>query len=95
MYQTLSGLAPGPSSDGGAYAPLPRLEPHVPGDLQAIVSKAMSAQKSDRYPSAFELAEDLRRFLSGHPLRTRRHFWLWRGLAVLGVVAAGLLLWRC
>lgn len=95
LYQTLSGLAPAASNDGAPYAPLPRLEPHVPRDLQAIISQAMSAQKSDRYPSAFEMAEDLKRFLSGHLVRARRRSWLGRGLAVLGVVMAGMLLWRC
>ncbi|HEX2572652.1 MAG TPA: protein kinase [Polyangia bacterium] len=40
-------------------------QPGIPQDLVTIVSKAMAYRKEDRYPSARELAEDLRRFQTG------------------------------
>ena len=48
--------------------PPPRLEsiaPDVPPDLIAIVDKAMSRDPNQRYPSARELAAELKRFQSG------------------------------
>lgn len=37
----------------------------MPRELLAVVQKAMARAKEDRYPSARELAEDLRRFAHG------------------------------
>jgi serine/threonine protein kinase len=48
-------------------------EPRAPADLQAIVAKAMAADRNQRYPSAFELAEDLKRFQTGQ-LVAARHY---------------------
>jgi serine/threonine protein kinase len=85
LYHVLSGTAPGPSSEPtgpGARAPaaaprapepLAALEPRVPADLLAIVSKAMSPSPRGRYPSAFELAEDLKRFQAGQLVAARRY----------------------
>jgi serine/threonine protein kinase len=41
------------------------------GDLDAIVLKTLAKTPSDRYPSAAALAEDLRRYLAGQPVRAR------------------------
>lgn len=41
------------------------------GDLDAIVSMAMHPDPSRRYPSADALADDIRRHVSGHPVRAR------------------------
>lgn len=41
------------------------------GDLDAIVSMAMHPDPSRRYASADALADDIRRHLSGHPVRAR------------------------
>ncbi len=41
------------------------LPPEVSDDLRAIVLKAMARRPTDRYPSAKELAEDLKRWTSG------------------------------
>ncbi len=65
-----------PRTDGAdrARAPPPprRHEPRIPRDLETIVLKAMARDPADRYRSAAELAEDLRRFLGDRPIRARR-----------------------
>jgi serine/threonine protein kinase len=42
------------------------------GDLDAIVLKALHREPANRYGSATALAEDLRRYLAGEPVRARR-----------------------
>jgi eukaryotic-like serine/threonine-protein kinase len=49
-----------------------RLVASMPGDLETIVTTAMAKEVDDRYGSATELAEDLRRFLDGRPILARR-----------------------
>jgi WD40 repeat protein/serine/threonine protein kinase len=44
----------------------------VPADLETIVLKAMSKSADERYASAQELADDLRRYLEEKPIRARR-----------------------
>ena len=52
---------------------LPRkLDPKVPRDLETIIVKAMAKRPEDRYPTAADLGEDLRRFLANEPIRARR-----------------------
>lgn len=58
------------------------LAPTVPRDLETIVFKAIAKEPRDRYASAGEMAEDLRRFLDGRPIVARRtsareRLWLW------------------
>ncbi|HEY1376595.1 MAG TPA: serine/threonine-protein kinase, partial [Gemmataceae bacterium] len=48
---------------------LPRaVVPAVPAELEAVCLKCLSKTPADRYPSAGELAADLRRFLDGRPV---------------------------
>jgi hypothetical protein len=47
------------------------LNDQVPRDLEAICLKAMAKDPARRYTVAAELAEDLRRFLDGEPVRAR------------------------
>jgi serine/threonine protein kinase/tetratricopeptide (TPR) repeat protein len=63
--------------------PRPRsLDPTVPRDLETVVRKAIEREPNRRYAGAGALAEDLRRFVEGRPIRARRtspleHAWRW------------------
>ncbi len=45
---------------------------HVPFELETIVFKAVSKNPADRYASAREFADDLRRFVDNRPILARR-----------------------
>jgi len=79
FYELLCGSRPYRGDDNALVAAIrsgePRLpvevDPAVPEPLQAIALKAMEREPGDRYPSAQELAADLRRFLDGRPVLAR------------------------
>ncbi len=54
--------------------PIPprRIDPAIPRDLETILLKAISREPEDRYATAQELADDLRRFLEHRPIKARR-----------------------
>jgi eukaryotic-like serine/threonine-protein kinase len=49
----------------GPPVPLETREPNTPKELSAIIQKAMAREPSDRYPSAKELAADVKKFQTG------------------------------
>jgi WD40 repeat protein/tetratricopeptide (TPR) repeat protein len=76
-----------------------QVDAKIPRDLETIVLKAMAKHPADRYATAAELAEDLRRFLADRPIRARRtpwheRVWRWcrRNPAVASLTALALLL---
>ena len=80
LYHVLSGQAPYSGKTGreivaavvcGPPAPLDRCS--IPADLVAIVERAMSREPEDRYATARELREDLRRFHSGQLVGAHRY----------------------
>jgi serine/threonine protein kinase/Flp pilus assembly protein TadD len=52
-----------------------RLKRPIPAELETIVLKALEKNPTDRYGTAKEVAEDLRRFLEDEPIRARRPTW--------------------
>jgi WD40 repeat protein len=76
----------------------------IPRELETIVLKALSKDRDERYASAQEMADDLRRFLNDQPILARRPTVLQRlfrwarkhrtlvavGVLMLAVVAVGL-----
>jgi WD40 repeat protein/tRNA A-37 threonylcarbamoyl transferase component Bud32 len=113
LYEMLTGRPPlvGPTTLATlrlveASEPIPpsRLQPHLPRDLDTICLACLHKDPRRRYPSALALAEDLRRFLDGRPIRARRvgpleAGWLWcrrnpvpacLGAALVGSVLTGL-----
>jgi eukaryotic-like serine/threonine-protein kinase len=75
LYHVLAGAMPYAESTSvdhildqvraGPPRPLAALDPALPHELVAITAKAMAHDAAARYPSARELAEDLRRFATG------------------------------
>ena len=80
-----------------------RLQPGLPSDLTTICLKCLAKDSAKRYPTAIELASDLRRFLNGEAIMARpagavEKSWRWcrrnpalaitGGLAVSALIAA-------
>ncbi len=51
--------------------PIGKVASFLPGDLAVVVMKALRRDPGDRYGTARELAQDLRRFLSGEPVQAQ------------------------
>jgi WD40 repeat protein/serine/threonine protein kinase len=104
LYEMLTGRPPlvGPTAlatlrlvEAADPVPPSRLQPHLPRDLDTIALTCLHKDPRHRYPSALEVAEELRRFLDGKPIRARpvgrlASGWLWcrRNPVVAGLGAA-------
>ncbi|WP_163999194.1 protein kinase domain-containing protein [Pyxidicoccus caerfyrddinensis] len=80
LYALLTGQSPVPGDNGlevlsniATAEPRPprTLDADIPADLEAITLKCLEKDRSARYGSARELAEDLGRFLDGEPVLAR------------------------
>jgi tetratricopeptide (TPR) repeat protein len=49
-----------------------RHNPAIPQDLETIIQKALGKSPQERYATAEQMAEDLKRFLADQPIRARR-----------------------
>ncbi|WP_425613458.1 serine/threonine protein kinase [Anatilimnocola sp. NA78] len=49
-----------------------KIAPNVPEELETVLLKALSKAPADRYSTAAEFAEDLKRFIDDKPIRARR-----------------------
>lgn len=105
LYETLTGRPPfkaptvlGTLEQVRSAEPVPpgRLVPGLPRAVETICLKCLEKHPGRRYPSAQALADDLRRFLDGRPVKARRvgavvRFRLWcarepRVAALLGLL---------
>ena len=80
LYRLLAGKTPFEGSStveslqlviNGVPVPIRRLRPSCPRDLETICLKCLEKSPANRYRTAAELADDLRRFLKGEPIAAR------------------------
>ncbi len=104
LYEALTGRAPFAAATVDATLGLVRqdepapprlLQPTVPRDLETVCLKCLRKEPGRRYATARDLADDLRRFRAGEPVRARPVattervvVWCRRRPAVAGLLAA-------
>jgi WD40 repeat protein len=105
LYHLVAGRSPYAEDSGdevlarvrdAAPVSLSRLVPDAPRDLVAIAQKSMARDPDARYPTAREMAEELRRYIAGGLVGAYRYGFLelllrfyerWRGIVLTIVVA--------
>ena len=110
LYEAITGTEPFRGTTHGVLQQVLHEEPRrlkllndeVPSDLETICLHALAKEPSRRYPTATAMAEDLRRWLRGEPIRARpvgaaERLWRWtrrnpRVAALTGMVALLLLM---
>jgi WD40 repeat protein len=103
LYELLAGERPFRGSQAMLLQQVLREEPRpprrindrIPRDLETVCLKTLAKEPHRRYPTAAELAADLRRFLRGEPIQARpvgrvERLWRWcgRNRLVASLVAA-------
>jgi tRNA A-37 threonylcarbamoyl transferase component Bud32 len=104
LYECLTGRPPHNAATlaetllqviGEEPASVRQLQPGVPADLETICHRCLQKEPARRYASAEEVAEDLRRFQAGEPIRARpvgniERVWRWcrRNPVVAGLLTA-------
>jgi WD40 repeat protein/tRNA A-37 threonylcarbamoyl transferase component Bud32 len=82
LYQVLTGTPPFSATSNAENLdrllaapprPVEERQPGVPRDLAALIAKAMARDPADRYASAGELAEELRRFVTGQLVQAHHY----------------------
>jgi WD40 repeat protein len=106
LYEMLTGRPPFQAGSSEAVvrlvlsaepAPPRRLRRHLPRDLQTICLTCLAKEPRHRYASALALAEDLRCYLDGRPIRRRPvgpvgRLWRWSRRNPLRALSGGLAL---
>jgi tRNA A-37 threonylcarbamoyl transferase component Bud32 len=81
LYECLTGRPPFRAANamdtiiqvlGDDPAPPRQIDPAVPRDLEAVCLKCLEKDPARRYDRAADLADDLRRFLDGEPVRAQQ-----------------------
>lgn len=108
LYELLAGAPPYPGRQlqvvldrvlRGPPKPLVEQDPAIPTELVTIVDKAMSRNRRERYATARELADDLKRFQTGKLVSAHDYSswalvrrWLWRNRSTVGVALAAIVM---
>lgn len=108
LYNVLAGEPPYSGSEAsdvvakvlaGAPTPVDSIVSGIPRDLLAIVRKAMARDPNERYPTARELTDDLKRFQTGQLVTAYEYSrltlvqrWLWRNRLPVAIAAAAVVL---
>src|SRR5215813_13207750 len=108
LYHVLAGQPPYQGSDSkevlasiAKQDPLPieQRQPGVPKELATIIRTAMSRDASARYPTAKELADDLKRFQTGQLVSAHSYSkwalirrWCWRNRSIVALVFVSMFL---